>query len=253
LAVLQYALAGWPESDMAAAQQRFRAARAAAVAAAAHAQVRAARTSSASAAAAKAFALMGAAAAVAAAAVASQSRNASDSVMPWSSNTAAPGATAAAAAIATTAASDVLASGENPKTQTVTGNVSRVEVDLDNEDNLDLEERVMAEAAAAALEADAAAVTAADAAVGIIVPPPASQVPNLDLHDVIVLELDHDWFHLRESYYDAVRRQNKWDPNVRQVIGTAMSYTELPWEAQLDMVWHTLAAAGVELPIRVFA
>ncbi|GLI71072.1 hypothetical protein VaNZ11_015989, partial [Volvox africanus] len=253
LAVLQYALAGWPEADMAATQQRFRAARAAAAAAAAaeaeaHAQACAARTAAATAEATKAFAIVGAAAAAAEAAVASQSGNASDSVMPWSSNTVAPLGTAAAAA-----ATDVLASGDN-QSQIVAGNVSRGEVNLHDEDNLGLEERAMAEAAAAALEADVAAVTEAEAAAGIIVTPPASSQVHLDLdlHDVIVLELDHDWFHLRESYYDAVRRQNKWDPSVRQAISTAMSYTELPWEAQLDMVWHALAGAGVELPIRVF-
>lgn len=74
----------------------------------------------------------------------------------------------------------------------------------------------------------------------------------LRLDDVVVLELDHDWFYLRESYYDYVQKKNKWDVEVRQALSTAMSYNELPWEVQLDLVWHVLAMAGVELPIRVY-
>ncbi|GLC42306.1 hypothetical protein PLESTB_000661400 [Pleodorina starrii] len=265
LAVLQYALRGWPEADAAAAQQGFRAARAVAAAAAASAKARAAQTAAAAAAAATAFAVVGAAAAAAAAATAGDATTG-----PWNGAAAAAAASSDSAAAALRTAPPAHASSR----QHDGGRGGADAGAYDNGDVLGSAECTLVEATAAALEADAAAVAAApgvaaaaaaeaaDAAAAVVGPPPSGpdgnpghshQIQDLDLDDIVVLELDHDWFHLRESYYGHVRQQGKWDEGVRQAIGGAMSYTELPWEAQLDMAWHSLAGAGVELPIRVFA
>ncbi|EFJ47775.1 hypothetical protein VOLCADRAFT_91703 [Volvox carteri f. nagariensis] len=332
IAVLQYALTGWPEADVTAAQQGFRAARSAARAAAAaaaaaeasRAQMRAAgaapTAAAAAAATAAAVAMVDAAAAAAAAAAEAANQSCAegrDAVgrMRLDGATAAAAQGCAAAAGKVRQASTVAAAAANvgssdqedlPYNQRYNHHNDAVDHhhggfgkirpfysnesdknECNEEDCLSPEERVAAEAAAAALEADAAAVAAAPdvvaaaaaeaaaaaaaaavcagsrgsgispvaaaAAVAAAPPPLRNRDLLLQLDDLVVLELDHDWFHLRESYYNHVQQHGKWDLNVRQAISTAMSYTELPWEAQLDMVWHVLATAGVELPIRIFA
>ncbi|GFR41696.1 hypothetical protein Agub_g2443 [Astrephomene gubernaculifera] len=78
------------------------------------------------------------------------------------------------------------------------------------------------------------------------------------LDEILCLELEHDWFHLRERYYSIACKRGQWmcaedKEDVLQAIGSAMSYLDLPWEAQLDMLWQELADAGAPPPIRVFA
>ncbi len=85
----------------------------------------------------------------------------------------------------------------------------------------------------------------------------ASQPLGAQFEEFLVLELDHEWFALREALLAARATQEQQVGNKGQAaaalasLASATNFAELPWELQLDVAFAALAAAGAPPPLKL--